>query len=76
MEKIKQQTIQTIQRKFDEQGLVIISKSFVKTKYILSPLPKEPPKEMEAIDGHPIWKGEWIRDNKEGAIIYINKKKL
>lgn len=24
--------------------------------------------------GHPIWKGEWIHDDKIGGIIFINKK--
>lgn len=31
---------------------------------------------MEPIGGHPIWRGEWIHDDKEGGMIFINKKKI
>lgn len=31
---------------------------------------------QEAVNGHPIWKGEWIHDDKVGAIIFINQKKI
>jgi hypothetical protein len=30
---------------------------------------------QEAVDGHPIWKGEWIFD-KSGGIIFTNQKKI
>ena len=31
---------------------------------------------LESTKGHPIWKGEWIHDQKEGGIIFINEKKI
>ncbi len=31
---------------------------------------------MDTKEGHPIWKNDWIHDDKEGAIIFINKKKI
>ncbi len=34
-------TVHGIKRNFDSQGMVIVSNSFVKTKYILAPLPKK-----------------------------------
>lgn len=44
--------------------MVVISNSFCNTVYIVDPLPEEPIKYLEPIEGHPIWKGEWIRDKK------------
>ena len=46
-----------IKRDFDQNGHVIVSKSFIKTKYFLSPLPKKEIHFQEAVKGHPIWKG-------------------
>lgn len=34
-------TVHGIKREFDKNGYVIISKSFAKTKYVISPLPKK-----------------------------------
>ena len=76
MEKKKLNTVHKIQRDVDQEGLIIISKSFIKNKYITQPLPKQPIAYLEAVDGHPIWKGEWKRDQKDGAIIFINQKKI
>jgi hypothetical protein len=28
------------------------------------------------VKGHPIWKGEWIHDDKFGAIIFVDHKKI
>ena len=25
---------------------------------------------------HPLWKGEWVRDKEEGALIFTNEKKI
>ncbi len=27
-------------------------------------------------NGHPIWKNEWLLDDKDGGIIFIHKKKI
>jgi hypothetical protein len=31
---------------------------------------------MDTSEGNPIWKNEWIHDDKEGSMIFINKKKI
>jgi len=31
---------------------------------------------QEPIAGHPIWRGEWIHDDKDGGMFFINKKKI
>jgi hypothetical protein len=31
---------------------------------------------MSSSEGHPIWKNEWIHDDKEGGLIFIHKKKI
>lgn len=31
---------------------------------------------MDTLEGHPIWKNDWIHDDKEGGIIFIHKKKI
>ena len=31
---------------------------------------------MDSSLGHPIWKDEWVHDDKEGGLIFIHKKKL
>jgi hypothetical protein len=41
----------------------------------LEPQPPSPMILQEAVDGHPIWKGEWIFD-KSGGIIFTNQKKI
>jgi hypothetical protein len=63
-------------RAVDEAGNVIISQDFVRNKYTLSPLPKKETKFKASIKGHPIWEGKWVHDNKEGGIIFIDKKKM
>ena len=42
----------------------------------MEPLPEKAIEYLEAVEGHPIWKGEWKRDLKYGAIIFINQKKI
>lgn len=41
IEKLKEMTVHGIKRDFDKDGYVIVSQSFVKTKYVTSPLPKK-----------------------------------
>ena len=65
-------TVHGIKRDFDENGHVIISQSFVKAKYQLAPLQKKEIVFQEPVKGHPIWKGEWIHDDKVGGIIFVN----
>jgi hypothetical protein len=31
---------------------------------------------MDTTEGNPIWKNDWIHDDKEGGMIFINKKKI
>lgn len=31
---------------------------------------------MDTSEGSPIWKNEWIHDDKEGSMIFIHKKKI
>ena len=51
-------------RHLDKKGFVIINDAFRTHKYILSPLEKCQRKFMSDAEGHPIWKNEWIHDNK------------
>ena len=30
---------------------------------------------MSSVNGHPIWKNDWIRSTDNGSILFINKKK-
>lgn len=76
--KEKLQTELQVIRKLDKNGLVIIDKSFLTYKYLLKPTESQKYIYLEAVGSppHPIWKGEWIHDDKEGAIIFINQKKI
>jgi len=68
--------IDGVKRDFDIQGNVIISHKFIHTKYLCNPLLKSKPNFQDPIKGHPIWKGEWKRDEKTGPIIFIDQKKI
>ena len=48
----------------------------MKTKALLTPFPNQPFNEVPKIKGHAIWKGDWIREGKDGGILFINQKKI
>ena len=60
----KQKTVLNIVRQFDQNGRVIIGKNYIKTKHLTKPITNCPQVFQEAVNGHPLWRGEWIRDQK------------
>lgn len=57
-------------------GFVIIDKGYLKKKFVIAPIEKEPYVDYVIIKGHAIWKGDWIHDEKNGGIIFVNQKKM
>jgi hypothetical protein len=55
---------------------VIIDPGYLKKRFITSPVPKQPLVELPIVRGHAIWKGDWIHDEKNGGIIFVNQKKM
>lgn len=54
----------------------MIDQKYTKKKYHLTPVKKEPYIECEAVKGHAIWKGDWIREGKAGGLVFVNQKKM
>jgi hypothetical protein len=53
----------------------VIPQEYLTHRFLLEPQPDSSIILQEVVDGHPIWKGEWIFD-KSGGIIFTNKKKI
>ena len=72
------QTLCDIKLNFDEKGMVIISKEFIKTKYQLVPTKNYPSLIWQSpIPGkHPLWMDDWRHDTKKGGLLFINNKKI
>lgn len=48
----------------------------MKTKYTLSPLKNTKIVLLSSSLGHPLWKNEWVHDDKDGGVIFVHKKKI
>ena len=75
---IHTQTTSEIVLDFDSNGLVVIDKGYTRKKFQITPVYIKNPLFLEAPNKntHPIWKGDWIVDKKEGALIFVNEKKI
>ncbi len=67
-----------IKLNFDQSGMVIISKGFIKAKYQITPTKNYPYLYWESpIPGtHPLWMDDWKHDVKKGGLLFINNKKI
>ena len=61
----------------NSEGLVIIRQDYRTHTYVLEPLNNTPRILLKGRNGlHPIWKDEWMHNDKEGGFFFIHKKKI
>jgi hypothetical protein len=54
----------------------VVDNSYVRKRFVTQPINKEEYRQWEVVKGHAIWKGDWVHDEKNGAIIFVNQKKI
>ena len=56
---------------------MVIRQDFRTHRYILGPLKDVPKNIIKGKNGlHPLWKDEWVHNDKEGGFIFVHKKKI
>lgn len=55
---------------------MVIPQEYLKHRYLLVAQPPTPLIPQEPVNGHPIWKGEWIFDKGGCGIVFVNQKKI
>jgi hypothetical protein len=77
-ELLKEQPKLDVIRELNKNGSVFIDTAYRTHKYPLKPYDKDQSKliYVESQEGHPIWRKDWLHDDKLGGVTFVNAKKI